>query len=85
MSSWFRYVDDTFTLLKEEEIEWLKEALNGFHSDIDFTYEIETDRTILSLDVNVLRKDDGTFDTDVYRKKTDSNLYVTWEAFASRS
>ena len=85
MSSWFRYVDDTFTFIKEGEAESIKEALNGFHADIKFTYEVETDGRIPFLDVNVTRKDDGTFDTEVYRKKTDSNIYINWEAFASRS
>ena len=74
MSSRFRYVDDTFTFIKEGEIESVKEYLNGFHEDINFTYEIETDGKLPFLDVNVTRKEDGSFDTDVYRKKTDSNI-----------
>ena len=85
MSSWFRYVDNTFTFIKEGEIESVRESLNGFHADINFTYETETDNRISFLDVNVSRKGDGTFDTEVYRKKTDSNIYINWDAFASRS
>ena len=85
MSSWFCYVDDTFTFIKEGEIESVKESLNGFHEDINFTYEVETDGKLPFLDVNVTRKEDGSFDTDVYCKKTDSNIYISWDAFASRS
>ena len=69
MSSWFWYVDDTFTFIKENEIVSVQEALNSFHEDIKFTYETESDSTIAFLDVNVTRKTDGSFDTAVYRKK----------------
>ena len=85
MSSWFRYVDDTFTFVKEDEIDFVQEALNGFHQDIKFTYETETDDKIAFLDVLVTRKIDGTFDTEVYRKKTDNSIYINWNAFATRS
>ena len=85
MSSWYRYVDDTFTFIKDGEIENVRESLNNFHEDIKFTYETEIDGKIPFLDVNVKRKDDGTFDTEVYRKKTDSNIYINWSAYASRT
>ena len=84
MSSWYRYVDDTFTFIKEGEIDFVKEALNNFHKDIKFTYETESDSTISFLDVNVTRRSDGTFDTAVYRKKTDNSIYINWDAFATR-
>ena len=84
MSSWYRYVDDTFTFIKDGEIETVQQALNNFHGDIKFTYESEIDNTISFLDVSVSRKQDGTFDTAVYRKKTDSSIYINWDAFATR-
>ena len=85
MSSWFRYVDDTFTIIKDGEIESVQKALNEFHKDINFTFETETEKKIPFLDVMISRKEDGTFDTEVYRKKTDTNIYINWEAFATRS
>lgn len=84
MSSWYRYVDDTFTFIKEGEIESVQQALDSFHEDIKFTYEIESENNISFLDVSVSRKTDGTFDTNVYRKKTDSSIYINWDAFATR-
>ena len=84
MSSWYRYVDDTFTFIKEGEIDNVKEALNNFHDDIKFTYETESGNSISFLDVSVTRKADGTFDTAVYRKKTDNSIYINWNAFAPR-
>jgi len=85
MSSWFRYVDDTFTIIKDGAIESVQKALNDFHKDINFTFETETEKKIPFLDVKISRKEDGTFDTEVFRKKTDSNIYINWEAFATRS
>ena len=84
MSSWYRFVDDTFTFIKDGEIDSVEEALNRFHEDIKFTYESESENTISFLDVSVTRKSDGTFDTAVYRKKTDSSIYINWDAFATR-
>lgn len=85
MSSWYRYVDDTFTFIKEGEIEAVQETLNRFHTDINFTYEEEKDGKISFLDVLISRKLDGSFDTEVFRKKTDSSIYINWDAFACRS
>ena len=85
VSSWFRYVDDTFTFIKEDKIEVVQQALNSFHKDISFTYEIEENHKISFLDVMVSRKSDGSFDTEVYRKKTDTNIYIHWGAYATKS
>ena len=84
VSSWERYVDDTFTFVKKGEIDNVINILNGFHEDVQFTHEVEKDGTIAFLDVNVIKKDDGTFTTSVYRKKTDTNLYINWKAFAPK-
>ena len=46
MSVWLRYVDDTFTFLREEEIENIKVVLNNFHANFNFTYEIEIENII---------------------------------------
>ena len=85
MSLWYRYVDDTFTFVKQGEVETIQTALNAFHNDIKFTYEVEQNSKISFLDVMVTKKPDGTFDTDVFRKKTDSSIYLNWESFTTRS
>ena len=82
---WYRYVDDTFTFIRKGCVEAVLERLNGFHSSIKFTFEKETNGRISFLDVNVIKKLDGSFDTDVHRKATDTNVYVHWEAFAPKS
>ena len=66
MSSWYRYVDDTFTFIKDGEINAVLEALNSFHDDIKFTYESEIDNKISFLDVKISRKPHGSFSTTVH-------------------
>ena len=45
VSEWFRYVDDTFVLIKDSfKIEDLLKALNNKDKNIKFTYEVEKKR-----------------------------------------
>ena len=85
VSLWFRYVDDTFTFIKEDKINDVKNNLNEFHNDIKFTHEVENGNKISFLDVSVKRKNDGTFSTEIYRKKTDTNVYINWKSFSPNS
>ena len=71
MSPWKRYVDDTISYIKEESIEHVLSKLNGYHDNIEFTYEIENDGKLPFLDVLVIRKD-YEVETTVYRKSTNS-------------
>ena len=81
MPLWYRYVDDTFTYIKESEIEKVKEILNAFHPSIKFTCEKEEGQKISFLDVLVQRNSD-VITTDIYRKKTDTNIYINWNSFS---
>ena len=81
---WYRYVDDTFTFIKRGSVEAVLEKLNEFHQSIKFTFEKENDGTIAFLDVKVIRKINGCFETDIHRKPTDTNVYVNWKAFAPK-
>ena len=81
---WYRYVDDTFTFIKKGKVEEVLERLNSFHESINFTYERERDGVISFLDVKVITKANRTFDTDIHRKETDTNIYMNWNSFAPR-
>ena len=35
---WCRYVDDTFTIIKSNEVDYFLLVLNSYHKDIKFTY-----------------------------------------------
>ena len=82
ISLWQRYVDDTCTFIKKGETEAVLDVLNGFHESINFTYEKEVGGAISFLDVKLIRKEDGSFETDVHRKETDTNVYMHWESYA---
>ena len=82
---WIRYVDDTFTFVKKGELEKVRSKLNTFHKDIEFTHEKEEKGSISFLDVMITKKYDGTLTTGVYRKETNSNIYIHWKAYAPRS
>ena len=56
-------------------IEFL-ELLNGIHSNIDFMMEIEKDRHLPFLDIDVFRKLNGSLGHTVYRKPTHNNFYL---------
>ena len=85
VSLWFRYVDDTFTFIKKGRIEAVVQCLNGFHDSIKFTFEKEEDQRISFLDVKVIRNGDGTFETDIHRKSTDTNIYLNWNSWSPRA
>ena len=79
---WLRYVDDTFTIINESKIVDLINALNSFHPNIKFTHEIESDNHISFLDIKVIKNNNGSISRGVFRKNTDTNIYLHWKSFA---
>ena len=79
---WTRYVDDTFAFIKPDTEEEIQNVLNSFHKNINFTYERENENMIPFLDVSVQRFEDGKIETSVYRKDTNTDIYMNWNAHA---
>ena len=67
---WLRYVDDTFTAVRHDEIDAFHHHLNEQNTDIQFTREVEENGKLPFLDFSVSR-DDNSLRTSVYRKPTD--------------
>ena len=68
-STYFRYVDDTFAMFRnEEESDNFFKQLNCLHLFLKFTFEKEKNNFLSFLDVNVERTATG-FETSVYRKQ----------------
>ena len=82
---WKRYVDDTFAFVKQDRIHAVLDCLNSYHPSIQFTHEMEEDGRIAFLDVMVTTREDRGFQTEIHRKKTDTNLYINWCAFAPKA
>ena len=82
MPLWLRYVDDTFAFIKEEYITEVINVLNCFHPVINFTRGVEENNCTSFLDVRVIRNENGLLSREVFRKDTDTNLYLHWKSFA---
>ena len=78
---WKRYADDTFTIVKEGSISHVLQQLNSFHPNIQFTFEIESSGRIPFLEFLIIRKK-SKIETTVYRKSTDTGIYLNWFSFA---
>ena len=77
---WLRYVDDTFTVLQETEVEQFTQHLNSMDGNVKFTVEVEQNNTPGFLDTCVCLKDDGSTKVNVYRKATHTDQYLNWES-----
>ena len=82
MKCWTRHVDDTLCYVKTDSIDYVLKMLNGFHRNIQFTYEVETDSKNSFLDVLVIRDSNNNINRTVYRKSTNNDIYLNWESFA---
>ena len=81
-STYFRYVDDTFAMFRnEEESENFFKQLNCLRPSLKFTFEKEKNNCLPFLDVNVKQTVTG-FETSVYRKPTFTGQYLRWESFS---
>ena len=65
---WLMYVDDTFTVLQESEVEHFTHHLNSMN--IKFSVEPEQDNTLSFLDTDVCLNDDGSTKVKIYIYRT---------------
>lgn len=80
--TWFRYVDDVFSIVKRNEIQNLLEILNSQYPTIQFTVEIESeDHQLPFLDL-LLTRSGQKIDVNVFRKSTTTDRYITIDSFS---
>ena len=76
-----RNVDDSFILFKSHEhIEPFLNYLNSQHPSINFTCEVESNKTLPFLVITISRSN-GSFITSVYQKPTFTGLFTNFESF----
>ena len=56
---WKRYVDSTHAYIEPDKIDYSMNKLNTYDKQIQFTFEIEKDQRISSLDASIRRLTNG--------------------------
>ncbi len=70
---WKRYVDDLFVILSKYSARSFLGHINNINEAIQFTVDSENENGELAfLDCLIMRNPDGTLDTTVYRKPTNT-------------
>ena len=78
---WKKFVDDTFTIIKQNNKDSFLEHFNSINPKIQFTCEeTREDRSMPFVDILVTPRDDGSLTTSVYRKTTHTDLYLQWDS-----
>ena len=80
---WRRYVDDVVTIVKRGKAEQLQNHMNQVDTtnSIKFTREEEAeDGSIAFLDTRLIRREDGSVKTVVYRKTTHTDQYLNYRS-----
>ena len=77
ISCYHRYVDDIFLIASKDSIVLILNTFNSFHDRIKFTCEIEKDRQIHFLDLNICIDNDKVI-IDWYHKDTFSGRYLSF-------
>ncbi|BHF74059.1 Acyl-CoA synthetase member 2 mitochondrial [Sparganum proliferum] len=75
---WLRYVDDTFVVIKNREVERLHQSLIDVFPAIQFTREEAVGDSLSFLDVKIQSLDDGNLTTSVHRKGFDSEIILNY-------
>ena len=69
--AYYRYIDDIFAIIPEDEIDHMLNVFNSYNSRLQFTHELEINQGLSFLDLHVSR-DNGKIITNWYQKPTSS-------------
>ena len=77
-----RYVGELFLVFSgDEEAYCFFDKTNCIHKSINFTQEEESNGQLAFLDVLVVRTSKNVAQTFLFRKKTNTRLYLKWTSF----
>ena len=77
---YYRYVDDIILAAPTENIPDILNVFNGYHKRLQFTSEIELNRSLGFLDL-LLRVEDNKIIIDWHHKKTSSGRYLSYFSY----
>ena len=69
------------TFVENDSIVYILDQLSNFHEQIQFTYEVEHNNKVPFLDV-LLIKNANNINKTVYRKSTNTFIYLNWNLHA---
>ena len=73
-----RFVDDILAVFEEQDHDTFHKYLNSWHKNLNFTVEVGNKKIpFLDIDINV---ENSCLETEVYRKPTNTNLLLNYEA-----
>ena len=75
-----RYVNKTICFIKVGPVDYILSVFNSFDVNIELTYKLEHEGELPFLDVLLYRARKET-STTVYRKATNNDVYLNWNAF----
>ena len=77
-----RYVDDTHVYIEPDKIDHIMKKLNFYYQEIQFTYEFEKYHRVSFSDVSIRRLTNRKLETTVFRKETNTYIYINWDSHA---
>ena len=80
IKTWNRYVDDVLATVKKDKTDDILYTINNTTENIKFTKEEEDNNQLAFLDILLTRTDDGTINTQVYRKKTHTDQILNFNS-----
>ena len=80
IKTWNRYVDDVLATVKKDKTDDILHTINNTTENIKFTKEEEDNNQLAFLDILLTRTDDGTINTQVYRKKTHTDQILNFNS-----
>lgn len=75
---YYRYVDDILLAIPKHLVNNIVDIFNSYHSRIQFTYELEDNRSINFLDLKIKINESNQIIIDWYQKTTQSYRYLSF-------
>ena len=77
---WKRYVDDVIAIIPKAKEGNILDFINSIDLNIQFTSETEQNSKLAYLDLEIFRKDNGTFYFSVHRKSTHTDRMLDFSS-----
>ena len=74
---YWRYVNDTLVLVKEDQIDNILKAFNSFHNNLQFTVDKFENEDVYFLNLKIM----SNGEINIYVKDTNSGLYINYNSY----